>query len=400
MRPAAAYRLQYLTAGGWVDVPDQTRDPGTPAGNGPNEITFPTVTTTQLRLLFTNPPGAYIGVTEFQSWSASSRDATVSVGPRAGGVAGSVDGTVSIDGPTAVIVTVANPTGSALTHPAVSLSLPAGWTATATGHAPGAVPPGASRQWHFTVTPAAGAAPGTVTDLVATARYTVRGQAASTHTRQQLTIAYPPGQTDPVGTWTMDEGSGTVAHDSSGAGHDLALVGGAGWAPGESGSALAFDGNGQYAQTAGPVVDTAGTFSVAAWVRLDATGRFATAVSQDGTATSGFFLQYSAADGRFAFSTGEGRALAAQPPVAGRWYHLVGVHDANAGTYTLYVDGQPQPTVWHQSPGDAAGGPLAVGRGFSQSRPGDFWPGAVDQVHVWDRVLSAADVTALYTSGG
>ena len=56
VRPAAAYRLQYRTAGGWVDVPDQARDPGTAVGNGPNEITFPTITTTQLRLLFTNPP--------------------------------------------------------------------------------------------------------------------------------------------------------------------------------------------------------------------------------------------------------------------------------------------------------------------------------------------------------
>lgn len=395
VRPAAAYRVQHLTADGWADVPGQTRAPGVPAGNGPNDISFPTITTTQLRLLFTNPPGAFVGVTELQSWSESSRDAMVSVGTGTG------SGVVSVQGATPVTVTVADTTAAALTSATVALSLPAGWTARL-DRAPtdGTVPPGSPRQWVFTVTPPPDAAPGTITDVVATANYVSAGQARSTHTRQALTVAYPPGQTEPVGTWAMDEGTGTVAHDTSPAGHDLTLQGGTTWVPGKSGSALGFDGNGQYAQTPGPVLDTQGTFSVAAWVRLDSTGRFATAVSQDGASTSGFFLQYSAADGRFAFATGEGRALAAQAPVTGRWYHLVGVHDANAGTYSLYVDGQAQPTVWHQSTGDAAGGALAVGRGFAESRPGDFWPGAVDQVHAWNRVLSAADVSAIYTSGG
>jgi hypothetical protein len=143
------------------------------------------------------------------------------------------------------------------------------------------------------------------------------------------------------------------------------------------------------------VLDTTGNFTVGAWVRLDRTGGWATAVSQDGPVSSGFYLQYSAADNKLAFSTGEGRALSDQPPVTGRWYHLVGVHDADAGTYTLYVDGKAQSAVWHQPAGDAAPGPLAIGRAFSGGRTADFWPGAVDQVQAWNRALSAADVAAL-----
>lgn len=395
VRPAADYRVQYLTAAGWADVPGQTRAEARPVGNGPNDITFPVVTTTQVRLLFTNPPGAYVGVTELQSWSSSSADAAVTVGPA------NSAGAVSVQGPTAVTVTVRNTTGTALTRLSVSLALPAGWTAVPIAGSNGAaIPPGGSRQVTFTVTPPADAVPGTVTDLVATADYTSRHVARSTHSRQSLSIAYPAGQQAPVGTWTLDEGSGAVAHDSSGGGHDLALQNGPAWVPGRSGSALQFDGVSQSAQTATPVVDTAGNFSVAAWVQLTGTDHFATALSQDGTTTSGFFLQYSLADGRFAFATGEGRALADAQPVTGRWYHLVGVHDANAGTYTLYVDGQPQARVLHQAPGDPAAGPFAVGRGFAGGRPTDFWPGTIDQVHAWNRVLPAADVSALYASGG
>jgi concanavalin A-like lectin/glucanase superfamily protein/glycosyl hydrolase family 2 len=210
---------------------------------------------------------------------------------------------------------------------------------------------------------------------------------------------YPPGQTDPVGTWPLDEGSGTVAHDTSGAGHDLTLTGGPTWVPGESGSALQFDGSTQYGQTSGPVLDTEGNFSVAAWVKLDSTGHFATAVSQDGTGASAFFLQYSAADNRWAFSTVEGRALSDAPPVTGQWTQLVGVHDASKGTYTLYVNGQPQAHVLDQCLGDPSSGPLAVGRGFFGGSKTDFFPGSIDQVHVWNRALTAADVTTLYQSG-
>ncbi len=215
----------------------------------------------------------------------------------------------------------------------------------------------------------------------------------------QTGTTFPPGQTAPVGTWTFDEGSGTVAHDTSGGGHDLTLIGNPAWVPGVSSTALQFNGTDQYAQTAGPVLDTTGNFSVSAWVKLDSTGHFATAVSQDGTGISGFFLQYSAADNRWAFSTDQGRALSDAPPVTGQWTQLVGVHDANNGTYTLYVNGQAQAKVLNQCLGTPSAGPLAVGRALFGGNKVDFWPGTIDQVHAWNRALSAADVATLYQSG-
>ncbi len=78
---------------------------------------------------------------------------------------------------------------------------------------------------------------------------------------------------------------------------------------------------------------------------------------------------------------------------------VVGVHDANQGTYTLYVNGQPQAKVLNQCLGDPSSGPLAVGRGLFGGNKTDYWPGTIDQVHVWNWALSAADVAALYQSG-
>ncbi|MEA5360795.1 LamG-like jellyroll fold domain-containing protein [Amycolatopsis sp., V23-08] len=384
VKPAAAYRLEYWTGSAWQEV----REQASPAGNGVNRITFPTVTTSKVRLVFTNPPGAFVGVTEFQSWTPSSPDARITAGPA------NANGVITVSRSTPLTVTVRNTTSSPLISPRVSLAVPDGWSAVPAGRPAATIPPGQSRTWAFTLTAPAGAEPGSAAALTATASYRgPGGRAESTHQRQNLQIAHPAGQQNPVGAWTFDEGAGIVAHDSAGT-HDATLVGTPGWVPGQAGTALQLDGSSQYAETSGPVLDTTGNYSAGAWVRLDHTGSWATAVSQDGNPSSAFYLQYSAADDRLAFSTSSGRALSDAAPQPGRWYHLVGVHDADAGTYVLYVDGVAQAKTWSQPAGDAAPGPLAIGRAVSGGNHSDFWPGSVDGVQVWNRALTASEVKA------
>lgn len=388
VRPAAGYQLQYLVGKTWKNVPGQQRASTTPAGNGLNRITFPAVTTSQLRLLFTNPAGAFVGVTEFQAWSGSSPALTLDV---TGGLTGS--GTpVVVDGRATVTVAVRNTTGRKLTGVTLTASVTPGWRVNGTP-APFALPVGAVARRTLTVVAPAGATPGGDAALRVDAAFTLDGTARRTHASFDLRTAYATGPDAPVGTWPLDEGSGTVAHDMAGD-HDLTVTGRPAWTPGRRGSALQFDGA-TAAATAGPVLDTAGNFTVAATVRLDAKDGFQSAVAQDDGTTSGFFLQYSGSDGRFAFSTEQGRALANTVPVTGRWYRLVGVHDANAGTYTLYVDGVAQTSVLHLDPGDASSGPLTVGRAQAGGSPVDYWHGAIDDVRTWARTLTAAEVAAL-----
>ena len=207
--------------------------------------------------------------------------------------------------------------------------------------------------------------------------------------------SYPPGTPGLGGShaYAADEGSGTTARDSVGSA-DLTLSGDAAWTDGVAGKAMRFSGNGS-AESAKPVVDTTGNFSVSAWVKLDATGGgFQTALSQDGDQASAFFLQYDGGANKFAFSTKNGRAYADTTAKAGQWYHLVGVRDAAKGSYTLYVDGQAQGS-FGQCLGDASTGPLAVGRAKYDGKPVDRLSGAVDQVGVFDRALSAQEVAAV-----
>jgi hypothetical protein len=208
-----------------------------------------------------------------------------------------------------------------------------------------------------------------------------------------------PGLTG-VGYWPLDQVNGTTTPDASGNGHDATLVNGPTAVAGESGGALQFNGVNQYADTGSSILDTTGDYSVAAWVEIDNPGNaFETAVSQDtDNGHSEFFLQYSGADHVFAFSFAGGRALAPARPQAGVWYHLVGVRDVQNNQMRLYVNGALAGTVAY-CPGDPAPGHTVIGRAQFNNGMVDFWGGKIDQVHVYDRALSADEIASLYESG-
>ncbi|MGW8952302.1 LamG-like jellyroll fold domain-containing protein [Streptomyces sp. NPDC055709] len=197
-------------------------------------------------------------------------------------------------------------------------------------------------------------------------------------------------------SWTLDEGKGTTAADAGPNGRTLRLTEGTTWTPGVRGSALKFDGQGRFAETDGPVLDTTKSYSISAWVTLDSLpGNYATAVSQDGRRQENpFYLQYG--QGAFAFSTpGGNRARLATTPELGRWYHLVGVRDTASNKIELYVDGKLVATVT-PGPADVSTGALSVGRARWSGGNVDFWHGAIDQVHAYDKALTPEEVSTLH----
>lgn len=217
---------------------------------------------------------------------------------------------------------------------------------------------------------------------------------------------FPPGTPGITGVsyYPFSEGSGTTTEDegtNDADDHDGTLVGPPQWdaghpgSPGDSG--LHFDGN-DSVDTGASILDTTGNYSVAAWVKLDNLNGFQTAVSQDGDRVSAFFLQYSVADNRLAFSFANTRALAPTAPEVGRWYHMVGVRDAASGQLKLYIDGQLVATKT-ACLGDASSGNTVIGRGKFGGDPVDYWKGDLDQVHVYDRAISDSEIAELYGSG-
>ncbi|GAA1776752.1 LamG-like jellyroll fold domain-containing protein [Streptomonospora arabica] len=219
-----------------------------------------------------------------------------------------------------------------------------------------------------------------------------------------FTAAEPAGA---VSYFPLDEGQGTSAADAAEQGRTAEAEGAFAWDRGRvgaydsgsyrlEGTAATLDG--ARVATAEPVVDTSQAFSVAAWVRLDEKTGNHTVVSQDGQVHSGFMLGYQSSYGLdnwvfkvpSADETGAAdwtRAVSDQPAQAGVWTHLLGVYDPASGRARLYIDGVAQEVTETIAEPWQAQGPLVIGGAKFEGEPSDAWPGAVDDVRVWDRVV-------------
>ncbi|GIH14857.1 LamG-like jellyroll fold domain-containing protein [Rugosimonospora africana] len=209
----------------------------------------------------------------------------------------------------------------------------------------------------------------------------------------------------PVAQWRLDGGRDDTAVPDSSAAHahnGTVAAGPYQWVLGRLGDALRFDGSADsyVAPGGGPAVRTDQSFSVAAWVRLDRSdGVTHAAVSQDGGTVPGFLLGYLAGSQRFAFQLNPTDAVgsavavpATAAPRVGAWTHLIGVYDAPAHETRLYVDGVLQGTAPVTVSWNATGG-VQIGRSKSGGGYTGGWVGALDEVRVYDRVLT--DVPSL-----
>ncbi|MFE0379105.1 LamG-like jellyroll fold domain-containing protein [Streptomyces inhibens] len=208
-------------------------------------------------------------------------------------------------------------------------------------------------------------------------------------------------------TWQFDEPTGATEAKGSTPARSAGLHGGAmPGAEGVAGTALALNGTDGYAATDIPVVDTSRGFSVSAWVRpSQIPDHPAIVATQPGNNRPGFELYYSSDLKRWVFNqyTSDSpdadiaRAMAPQPGgvTANSWTHLVGVYDSTAKVLQLYVDGKlagqtPYADAWNARRG------LQLGAGSYGGNPGAFFPGALDEVQIFDKPVSAGEVTRLY----
>ena len=94
--------------------------------------------------------------------------------------------------------------------------------------------------------------------------------------------------------------------------------------------------------------------------------------------------------------TAEGRASWSQQLVEGTWYHYVGVYDG--ATVSAYLNGVRVASAAF------AGGAIAAGTGpdiniaRNPTYAGDYFTGAISDVRIYKRGLSAAEILALYQS--
>ncbi|MFC8515451.1 LamG-like jellyroll fold domain-containing protein [Streptomyces sp. NPDC057257] len=203
--------------------------------------------------------------------------------------------------------------------------------------------------------------------------------------------------------WPLDEATGTATADISGGSNNGTLQAGASWTTGKFGAgAVSLSGaSNSWVDVPTTAVDTSGSYSVSAWVKPSSLTGNQTYASIDGSSISPFYLQLSG--GTFAFtvrsadSTGASyKQITGGSPTTGTWYHLTGVYDNSAHTIALYVNGTLQGTTAFSSPWKATGH-TTIGRAKWNGANVDFANGAIDDVRMVPRALTAREAYALGT---
>ncbi|MEV6602091.1 LamG-like jellyroll fold domain-containing protein [Actinoplanes sp. NPDC051346] len=214
----------------------------------------------------------------------------------------------------------------------------------------------------------------------------------------------------PIANWQLDDDSDpTIAKDATDAENHGKLAGGAGYTyPGHNDwdiAALKFNGT-DAAVTAGPLVRTDQSFTVAAWAKISKTDGDYTVLSQDGAHASRFALQWGSSCSCWRFVSADtdqavpATAHADGPTgaAANTWTHLAATYDATSGTMTLYVNGvAAEPVQTAAAPWQATGA-FAAGRGRGNDRNSGWFPGEVDAVRLYQGVLSADAIMGLSQS--
>ncbi len=198
-----------------------------------------------------------------------------------------------------------------------------------------------------------------------------------------------------VGWWRMDEGSGATTTDSSGNGNTGTLVNSPTWATGKINGALKFNGSNQYvaATSTHNLPNINGAQTLSAW--FDATsvsGSHDIITFVNSTSSPSLANQLRQVNNYLDVSQWGGGDTIASTSItfnANTWH--MATFTWNGASSTLYLDGQQinQNTV---SPQSGTGAAVYIG----EYPTGEQFAGMIDDVRIYNRALSAADVQQLY----
>ena len=205
---------------------------------------------------------------------------------------------------------------------------------------------------------------------------------------------------DLVGWWTFDEGSGTVAKDTSGKSVDGTFFGEPTWGQeGQHRGILLFDGTDDYVFIDG--LFQVPVYTIAFWFRVDnGSGQRDIFSAYAVGVVHGILLEMQG-DGtlrylhRYPLGTGGGTNIYTTTTYDdGAWYHAAMVKTAD--TIKLYINGEELDTAADTSefnPGDAFG--VALGCLDDERGLARMFPGAMDDVRIYDRPMSLEEIQAI-----
>jgi hypothetical protein len=199
------------------------------------------------------------------------------------------------------------------------------------------------------------------------------------------------GRPGVIASYAFNEGSGAIVHDGTGNGHH-GTIAGATWAAnqGRFGHALAFTGTGMVSIASSIGLELNGPLTIEAWVRPDANTGQLTVVAKEHAGEMAYALyanRVRGPTGLIRVSCAEIAAVGPAPLTIGQWTHLAMTYD---GAFVrLYNNGAEIRRVAISGPLDVSGGTLRIG---GSTLLGQYFKGLIDEVRIYNRALSAAEI--------
>jgi streptogramin lyase len=200
----------------------------------------------------------------------------------------------------------------------------------------------------------------------------------------------------PVAAWSFDEGTGAVAHDDTGHGHE-GTIEGTTWTGGRYGGALSFEEEEDCVSVPDSAeLELGEEMTVEAWVDPDGEEVGEPIIYKEATGATGYALgvgmtKYGNLEGYVdpEGGTSPTRVASSEELDPHTWSHVALTYDG--ANMRLYIDGDLVSTK--SAPGVDMGGegPLTIGcaeRGGSR----EWWDGRIDEVRVYDRALDGTEV--------
>jgi hypothetical protein len=210
-----------------------------------------------------------------------------------------------------------------------------------------------------------------------------------------------------AGYWKFDEGSGTIAYDSSGNGNDGTFNGDPQWVTGYFGTALEFDGSGDWLDCGSdPSLSISGAVTMTAWIKVNAQGLDHKIGGNQDNANGGYKMTvYSNNKVEFEIRTSSNSPTLNRDVAGGtilevgEWYNVTGVYSLEDGYIRTYVNGVLDRELATTSVLGASPGPFRIG--CEPFTTGSYnFNGVMDEIRVYNTALTEGEILSAMQAEG
>lgn len=199
-----------------------------------------------------------------------------------------------------------------------------------------------------------------------------------------------------VGYWNFNEGTSTIAHDTSGKGNNGTRSGSnlPSWTSGKFGNGLNFTGSSSYVSLGTAGIPTGNSlYTISAWIKAPAMGTYGIVGWGTWATTNATNALRLNANGVYNYWWSNDLFCSITTLGDNRWHFILAKFDGT--TRSIYIDGTFCSSDTPGSSHNAVATDVNIGR----TNTSEYFPGAIDEVRIYNRALSQAEITGLYWAG-